>query len=187
MIHLIRHGETEWSRARRHTGRTDVPLTAAGRAQATALGPLVRALDPAVVLTSPLHRAIDTAALAGLQPSQVDGRLAEWDYGQAEGRTTEDVRRDVPGWSVWTHSMPGAETLDQVAARVDSLLADLRSTHPVDTVVLVGHAHLFRILAARWCGLPPVTGQHLALDPASLSTLGHERDTPCILGWNRTA
>lgn len=183
MIHLVRHGQTEWSQNGRHTGRTDLPLTEEGRSTARALGPALAVLDPTLVLTSPLSRARDTCALAGFGDiAHVDDRLREWDYGEAEGRTTAEIQAEIPGWTVWTHPITGGETLDQVAARADSLIGDLSRR---DGVVLVfGHAHLLRILAARWCQMPAVAAQHLVLDPASLSTLGFEREVPAITGWN---
>ncbi len=183
-IILIRHGETAWSAQRRHTGRTDVPLTAAGRAQAAALGPTMAHLTPDRVLTSPLSRARDTCELAGLGAhAVVDDRLVEWDYGAVEGRTTAELRTEVPGWSVWTHPVAGGETLDAVSERADAVIADLRTAGD-QTWVLVAHAHLLRILGARWCGWPATAGSALVLDPASTSVLGHERETPVIERWN---
>jgi broad specificity phosphatase PhoE len=182
---LIRHGETEWSATRRHTGNTDVELTERGRAQARALQPLLATIEPAAVVTSPRRRAMETCRLAGFADrARVDDRLVEWDYGDAEGRTTAEMREEIPGWSVWTHPLPGGETIDAVADRVDALLADLAPADDETDVLLFGHAHLFRILAARWIGLPPSHGQHLVLDPGTVSRLGHERETPCIDRWN---
>lgn len=183
-IILIRHGETAWSAERRHTGRTDVPLTPEGRTQAAALRPALAHLAPDRVLTSPLSRARDTCELAGLGAhAVVDDRLLEWDYGTAEGRTTAELRTEVPGWSVWTHPVEGGETLAAVAERADALIADLR-TAGTETWVLVAHAHLLRILGARWCGWPADGGAALVLDPGSTSVLGHERETPVIERWN---
>ena len=191
-IYLIRHGETAWSEQRRHTGRTDVPLNDDGRRQAASLVGLLDGVRPSAVLTSPLSRARETCELAGFGAvAEVDPRLVEWDYGEAEGRTTAEIRERDPLWSVWTHQALGAETLSAVAARSDALLADLALRHdladPEVAVLLFAHAHLLRILAARWCQEPAVLGSHLVLDPASVSVLGHERETPCILRWNRTA
>lgn len=183
-IYLIRHGETAWSATRRHTGRTDMALTERGRQQAAALAPVLRGLAPDRVWTSPLARAADTCRLAGFGAvAEVDDRLVEWDYGAAEGRTTADLRTEVPGWSVWTHDLVGGETLDAVAARTDAVIADLRAA-PDATLLLFGHAHLLRILGARWCGWPAASGAHLVLDPASVSVLSHERETPCLERWN---
>ncbi len=160
-------------------------LTEHGVTQARALSQVLAGLEPEVVLTSPRSRASETCRLAGFAASvTIDERLAEWDYGDAEGRTTADIRIDNPGWSVWTHPLPGGESLDHVGARIDGLVADLRAVD--EPVLLFGHAHLLRILAARWCGLPPGAGRHLVLDPASVSVLGYERDTSAILRWNHT-
>lgn len=183
MIHLVRHGETEWSRTRRHTGRTDLPLTDEGRRQAAGLRPTLEQLTVTTVLSSPLLRARETAALTGHGDGLVvDDRLREWDYGTAEGRTTDELRRDTPGWSVWTHPIEGGEQLADVARRADDLIDDLEA-FPGDVLVF-GHAHLFRILAARWCGFPAGAGARFVLDPASVSTLGQERATRSVIRWN---
>lgn len=183
MIHLVRHGETEWSRTRRHTGRTDIPLTGDGRRQAAGLRPILERLPVTTVLSSPLLRARETAALTGRSAGLiVDDRLREWDYGAAEGRTTEELRRETPGWSVWTHSIEGGEQLADVARRADEVIGDLAAL-PGDVLVF-GHAHLFRVLAARWCGFPAGAGARFVLDPASVSTLGQERSTRCVIRWN---
>ena len=185
MIVLVRHGATEWSTARRHTGRTDIPLTEHGRAQASALAPLLSGLRPDRVLSSPLARARETCELAGFGAHvELDDRLLEWDYGEAEGRTTAEIREQDPAWSVWTHPIAGAEPLVSVADRVDSLIAELRPFGDDGVVVLFAHAHLLRILGARWCDLPAAAGQNLVLDPASVSILGMEREAPCIERWN---
>lgn len=180
---LVRHGETEWSRTRRHTGSTDVALTEVGEQQAAALAPLLSTLQPTTVLTSPASRARATCALAGFADrAVVDPRLREWGYGEAEGRTTEEIRREVPGWSVWTHPTAGAEPLTEVAARTDAVIADL--LEQPGTALVFAHAHLLRVLATRWCGRPAVDAQHLLLDPASISILGHEREERAIERWN---
>ena len=151
--------------------------------QASALRPVMADLRPDRVLTSPLARARETCELAGFgDRAEMDDRLLEWDYGAAEGRTTAEIREEQPGWSVWSHPIEGAEPLTAVAARVDSLIDELRA--PGQVTVLFAHAHLLRILGARWCGWPAGAGQHLVLDPASLSTLGYEREAPCIDSWN---
>ena len=182
-VHLVRHGETEWSATRRHTGRTDIPLTPRGRIQAAMLAGPLGQLEPDRVLCSPLGRARETCDLAGFgDRAEPDERLLEWHYGDAEGRTTEDIRATDPGWSVWTHPITGGESLDQVAARADALCAELAD--PDRTYLLFAHAHILRILGARWCGLRPVDGSRLVLEPASLSTLGHERETSVIERWN---
>jgi broad specificity phosphatase PhoE len=180
-IVLVRHGETEWSASRRHTGRSDIPLGADGRAAAATVGDLLRSWDFALVLASPLSRAWDTARLAGLDPVS-DDDLLEWDYGVYEGRTTEDIRAEVPGWSVWTHEIVGGESLDDVGARADRVID--RASSADGDVALVAHAHFLRILAVRWIGMPPGHGQHFTLDTASTSVLGWERNTRVIQHWN---
>jgi broad specificity phosphatase PhoE len=179
---LLRHGETEWSRSGRHTGRTDVPLTERGRELARTAGTLgARLLDhrpPALVLTSPRRRARDTAELAGLPVDRVDPRLAEWDYGDYEGLTTPQIREQVPDWTVWTHPCPGGESADQVGARADAVLAEAQAALPAGDVVLVGHGHFGRVLTARWIRLPVTAGVHVAMDPASWAVLGDERGVP---------
>ncbi len=183
MIYLVRHGETEWSTIRRHTGRTDVPLTALGREQAAALADVLAGVEPQRVLTSPLARARDTCTLAGFgAQAEVDERLVEWDYGVAEGRTTQEIRAEVADWSMWTHPVDGAEALDRVGARADQVLEELRDPDLVSLVF--GHAHLLRIMAARWCQQRAMGGRNLVLDPASVSVLGYERETPVIERWN---
>ena len=183
---LVRHGETEWSSTRRHTGRTDIPLNEEGRRLAAALQPVlagITGIGEALVLTSPLRRARETCALAGLgERAEIDPDLVEWDYGAAEGRRTDEIRREVPGWTVWTHDPEGGETLAAVAARADRLLSRIHDTAGV--VVAFAHAHILRVLTARWCELDPRAGRMFMLDPASVSVLGHERETRCIERWN---
>jgi probable phosphoglycerate mutase len=183
-LFLLRHGETEWSRTGRHTGRTEVPLTERGRGLAKAAGVLLRELrgddPPALVLTSPRSRARDTAELAGLTVNGVDERLVEWDYGDYEGRTTPEIRESVPGWTVWTHPSPGGETAAQVAARADGLLADVRAALSEGDAVLVGHGHFSRVLVARWVGLGAPDGVRFAMEAAAVAVLGHERGVPRI-------
>ncbi|MFF0298306.1 histidine phosphatase family protein [Kitasatospora sp. NPDC004614] len=202
-IVLVRHGETAWSATGQHTGRTDIPLTDAGRDMARALGErLGRApwhgLPTAAVYTSPLSRARETAELAGFGDRAVDRpELLEWDYGQYEGRTGADIRAtDHPGWLIWRDGVPGGEKLSEVAARVDSFLAELNGRHGVpdaDTttmhcadceVVLFAHGHLLRILTARWLGLPPEYAQRFKLGTASLSVLSWEYGLPAVEVWN---
>jgi broad specificity phosphatase PhoE len=182
-IVLVRHGETEWSRDGKHTGHTDVPLTAAGRKQAEALGEVLVGREFARVLTSPLARAAETARLAGFgERVEERAELREWDYGEYEGRMTSEIRRERPGWTLWRDGVPGGESAAEVAERVDSLLAELRSTE--GDVLVFSHGHLLRVLAARWVGLGPESGSFFALDPATISVLGHERETPVIRVWN---
>jgi broad specificity phosphatase PhoE len=183
---LVRHGETEWSVERRHTGRTDIPLSDAGRRRATALGPLLRmipGIDTAVVATSPRQRARDTAALAGFgERADVWSELAEWDYGVYEGRRTSEVRESIPDWSVWTHQIEEGESLADVAARVDRVIERMITYER--SVVLFAHAHVLRILGVRWCELDPFAGRALTLDPGGVSLLGWEHEYRVIERWN---
>jgi broad specificity phosphatase PhoE len=179
---LLRHGETEWAVQGRHTGRTDVPLTDHGREAAAAAGRLLATLapSPAHVLTSPRLRARDTAKLAGLPVEGVDDRLAEWDYGDYEGLTTAFIRETIPDWHVWTHGSPGGESPSQVSARADTVLGFVRPLMADGDVVLVGHGHFSRVLAARWIGLPASHGRHIALEPAGITVLSSDRGTPWL-------
>jgi len=180
---LARHGETEWSRDHRHTGRTDLPLTENGRAQARALAPKLARWKFDRALVSPLSRAVETCDLAGLGGvAERRPELVELDYGDAEGITTAEMRETVPGWSVWTHQTPGAEPLERVGQRLAPLLAELRGAE--GNVVLFAHGHVLRVLAALWIGMPPVGGARLALSTGTLSVLGWERETQVIRGWN---
>lgn len=185
---LLRHGETEWSLSGRHTGHTDIPLTERGRSLAKAAGELLAKLrgdePPALVLTSPRARARDTAELAGLRPDGVDERLAEWDYGEYEGLTTEEIRQTVPGWTVWTHPCPGGETAEQVSRRADSVLADARAKLDAGDVVLAGHGHFSRVLASRWIEIPATQGVRFEMSAPSLAVLGDERGVPRLDGVN---
>ena len=184
-IYVLRHGQTQWSRDGRHTGRTDLPLTEHGEAQAGIAGRLLTTLrtgdsPPYTVWCSPRRRALDTAGLAGLEPDEVREDLAEWDYGDYEGRTTTDIRQQDPGWTVWSHGVPGGETASQVGARVDRVLADARRELVDHDLVLVGHGHSGRVLIARYLGIAPSSGVGFAFDPASVTVLGHERGVPRI-------
>lgn len=175
-LYLLRHGQTEWSLSGRHTGRTDLPLTARGRELARAAGAVLLApKDPVLVLSSPRTRARDTAELAGLRVDRVDERLAEWDYGDYEGITTEDIRRTDPGWTVWTHPSPGGETATRVQERADGLLAEVVPELATGDVVLVGHGHFSRVLLARWIDLPATEGVRFAMDAPAWAVLGDER------------
>ena len=186
---LVRHGETEWARERLHTGRTDVPLNARGEEQARALAHTLPVADPATVWVSPLQRARETARLAGLVVDRVDDDLIEWDYGAADGRSTVEIREQIPGWDVWDHGVralgSAGETVEEVGQRADNVIERAKAVE--GTVVLVAHAHLLRILAARWIGLDPVGGRHLVLDPAGWALLGWERETAIIERWNPTS
>jgi broad specificity phosphatase PhoE len=178
---LLRHGETEWSASGRHTGRTDVPLTERGRQQARALGTAVAGRHVAEVLTSPLQRASETCRLAGLDGTVVED-VREWDYGDHEGRTTPEIREEVPGWTVWRGPVPGGERLEDVAARADRVVAQLLQAG--GDAAVVSHGHFLRVLAARWLELPPVEGRRFALDTATVSVLGTEREARVVRLWN---
>jgi broad specificity phosphatase PhoE len=179
---LVRHGETEWSRAGRHTSTTDLPLTEHGVEVARDLAPRLEEVDFDQVLTSPRQRARTTAELVGRPGAEVDEDLVEWAYGDYEGVTTEEIRETVPGWTVWTHPCPHGETADDVARRADSVLADARAA---DTdVVLVGHGHFSRVLVSRWLARPATDGVHFAMDAAGWAVLGDERGVPRIDGLN---
>jgi broad specificity phosphatase PhoE len=180
---LARHGETEWSRSGRHTGRTDIPLTARGERQAAALGARLRGVSFALVLASPLERARRTAELAGFGDALAfDPDLMEVDYGEYEGRTTAEIHRARPDWDLWRDGCPGGETIAEAAARADRVLARVRAVD--GPVLLVGHGHLTRALAARALTLDADHGRHLALDPASLSIVGAEHAAPVLWLWN---
>ena len=181
---LVRHGETEWSRSGQHTGRTDVALTEQGRREARALAPLLAELRPALVLVSPRTRAQETARLAGLVVDAVDDDLAEWDYGDYEGRTTAQIRADAPGWTLWRDGVPNGETLDGVVARADRVLDRARARLPTGPVVLVAHGHISRVIGARWIELPGAAGEHLLLGTAAPSLLSTQYGAAVIAHWN---
>jgi broad specificity phosphatase PhoE len=182
-IVLVRHGETEWSRDWRHTGRTDIPLTEAGREQAEVLRAPLSDWSFARIYSSPLSRALETCRLAGLgDGAELTEALLEWDYGEYEGITTKQIRETRPGWFLWRDGCPGGETADEVGARVDPLIAELKRVD--GDVALFAHGHILRVLAARWLGLPPQDGKLLALSTATLSVLGYERETAVIRRWN---
>ena len=180
-VWLVRHGETAWSAAGRHTSVTDLPLTETGEATAHELAvTLDRPFD--LVLSSPRQRALVTARLAGFPDAEVADDLAEWAYGDYEGLTTVQIRESVPGWTVWTHPCPGGETPQQVTARLDRVVERARGS--AGDVLLFSHGHSLRALAARWLGLPVSDGRLLRLDTATVSCLGYERETPVVLRWN---
>jgi probable phosphoglycerate mutase len=179
---LVRHAETAWARAGRHTGRTDIPLTDAGRAAAAELRPGLAARAFDLVLVSPLGRARETAALAGVDAGAVlDDGLVEWDYGDDEGRTAVEIRAERPGWLVWTDGPRGGETPAQVAARADRVIE--RALGVDGDVCLVAHGHLLRMLAVRWLGADLELGAQLPLAPGRLGVLGFERDRRALRGW----
>jgi broad specificity phosphatase PhoE len=182
-LYLVRHGETEWSRARRHTGRTDVPLSPAGEAEARALGAHLDGLEVDRVLASPLARATTTARLAGFGVRLETTRaLLEFDYGEYEGPTTPQIRAGRPGWDLFRDGCPGGETVGAAAERARRLVAELAAGD--GRVMLFGHGHHLRILAACYLALPPEAARHLFLGTASVSVLGREHDWPAVLLWN---
>jgi probable phosphoglycerate mutase len=185
-VFLIRHGETEWSAALRHTGHTDIPLTDTGRAAARRLAPRLAGERFALVLTSPLARAAETCRLAlpDAEAETVDD-LMEWDYGDYEGRRSTEIRAERPGWLLWTGGVPNGETSAQISARVDRVIARARSTD--GDIALFAHGHVLRVLAARWLDQPPTFGAHLLLATAALCIATSDRGTPALSLWNDTA
>ena len=185
---LVRHGETEWSLSGAHTSRTDIPLTDHGRQRAEELRDFLKGTDFDAVLTSPMQRARETCAIAGLGGQAViDEGLREWDYGIYEGKTTKEIRETEPGWSVWGNEIKGGETAEHVGDRADGVIA--RALAAVGgkqgRVALFAHAHILRILAARWITLPAADGRLFALGTGSVSRLGWERETRVVVSWNR--
>jgi broad specificity phosphatase PhoE len=182
-IWIIRHGETVWSREGRHTGRTDVALTADGERQSLELGRRLGGRRFALVLSSPLRRARDTCRLAGYADvARAADDLREWDYGAYEGRTSAEIQREAPGWTIWTGAVPDGETAENVGHRADGVIEQAMAA--AGDVALFGHGHLLRVLAARWLGLSPRAGRLFALDAASIGVLGREHDTRVIRTWN---
>jgi probable phosphoglycerate mutase len=180
---LVRHGETAWTISGQHTGRTDVLLTEEGRRQAERLGPRLAGRTFALVLTSPLQRAVETCRLAGFgEAAELCDDCREWDYGEYEGRTTAEIRTEVPSWSLWRDGVPGGETAAQVAARADRVIERLRGA--AGDALVFSHGHFLRVLTARWLGLGPEEGRLFALSPASVSVLGWEREEAVLSRWN---
>lgn len=180
---LVRHGETEWSLSGRHTGRTDLPLTEQGRERARELAPHLSGHRFALVLCSPLRRARETAELAGFGGRlSIEEDLHEWDYGEYEGLTTEQIRGSRPDWNLWRDGCPGGESPQQVAARADRVLSVLRAGD--GDCIVFAHGHILRVIAARWIEQPPGFGARLALSTGTLSRLGFERETPVVAQWN---
>jgi broad specificity phosphatase PhoE len=181
-VWLLRHAETEWSRTGKHTGRTDIPLTDKGREVAGSLRARVKGHAFALVLCSPLSRARETAQLAGLEPSALNDDLLEWDYGEYEGLTTPEIREQRPDWYLWHDGVPGGESPDDVAARCDRVIAELRSVE--GDIAIVAHGHILRALAARWVDAPVALGGRLHLGTGSISVLAYERENAVISRWN---
>jgi broad specificity phosphatase PhoE len=190
---VLRHGETEWSRLGRHTGRTDIPLTDAGLAAAARLAPVLTTRPLAAAFTSPARRARLTAEVAGLADARVDPDLQEWDYGGYEGLTSAQISASRPGWNLWRDGIiPGdgahpGETVQQVGMRADAVLSRVRPLLTHGDVALVAHGHLLRVLTARWLGLAPDAGRLFRLDTGTLSLLGTEHIDPVISSWNLPA
>ena len=178
---LIRHGETEWSRSGQHTSRTDLALTPEGEREAAALKTALTDRRFALVLSSPMKRALETAHLAGLEP-EVDPNLHEWFYGEYEGLTSEQIHKTAPGWTIWTMTPKGGETAGQVASRADQVIS--RATAIDGDVAVFSHGHMLRVLAARWLGLEPQFGRFFALGTASVSILAEEHGSRVIKVWN---
>ena len=187
---LLRHGETEWSLAGQHTGRTDIPLTPQGEAAAAKLAPLLARRRIVAAFTSPARRTVSTAALAGLAHAKPDPDLWEWDYGGYEGRTTRQIQEARPGWYLWRDGViPGdaehpGETVEQVGGRADRVLRQVTPLLADGDVALVAHGHMLRVLTARYLSLEPTAGRMFRLDTGTLSTLGTEHDEPVITSWN---
>jgi broad specificity phosphatase PhoE len=182
-VFLIRHGETEWSLSGQHTGITDLPLTANGRALPRQLAPILAKVTFARVYTSPLQRARETCELAGLGPrAEIDLELVEWNYGAYEGLTQNEIHAQAPGWMLFRDGCPGGEAPEDVGRRVDSVIKRVRAVE--GNVALFAHGHLSRVFVARWIGLPPAAGCHFLLDTATLSVLGYYRGVPAIKRWN---
>jgi broad specificity phosphatase PhoE len=184
---LIRHGETEWSLSGKHTSRTDISLTEHGRKRAEELRDYLKGTQFNAVFVSPMQRARETCAIAGFgDVAVVDEGLREWDYGVYEGKTTAEIRKDVPGWSVWKDEIVGGETVEHVGERADGVIARALAAAPAGgKVALFAHAHILRILAARWIGLGARGGSLFALGTGSVSVLGLEREIRVIEAWNR--
>jgi broad specificity phosphatase PhoE len=182
-VYVVRHGETEWSLSGQHTGVTDIPLTENGRAVARRLRPVLAEQSFELVLTSPLRRARETCEIAGLGTrAAIEPDLHEWNYGEYEGLTSRQIRAKQPGWMLFRDGCPGGETPAQIGARVDRVLARVRGA--AGDVALFAHGHVFRVLVARWIGLPPGAGEHFLLDTATLNVLGYYGDSPAVKVWN---
>jgi probable phosphoglycerate mutase len=183
-IWLFRHGQTEWSRTGQHTGRTDLPLTADGRRRAQAVARRLSGRPFALVLSSPLVRALETCRLAGYgDVAETTPDLMEWDYGDYEGRRTVDIQQERPGWSLWRDGVPGGESIEQVGGRTRKVIETGEAAG--GDVALFAHGHVLRVLSACWLGLPPDAGRLLVLGTAAVSVLGYEHDTRVIVKWNQ--
>ncbi|HEY9287928.1 MAG TPA: histidine phosphatase family protein [Candidatus Dormibacteraeota bacterium] len=181
---LVRHGETEWSKDGRHTGTSDIPLTEHGREEARRLKPELQHWRFALVLSSPLQRSVETCRLAGYGDGvQLRPDLVEWDYGSYDGKTSKQIEAERPGWSLWRDGGPDGETAEDVARRVDRVIAEVRAVE--GNALVFAHGHVLRVLAARWLGEAPADGRLYALDTAALSVLGYEHQDAVISRWNQ--
>lgn len=181
---LVRHGETQWSASGAHTSFSDIPLTPAGERSAAAVGAFLAGRPFSLVLASPRQRAMETCRIAGYGAvASIDHNLSEWNYGQYEGKTTPEIRAQRPGWSIWAEGPAGGESVEEVGQRAAKIIE--RAAAAGGAVVLFSHAHLLRILAATWLGLPPANGSRFALSTGSVSVLAHERETRVVRSWNR--
>ena len=181
-VWLIRHGETEWSKSGQHTGWTDIPLLPESEPKLRRLAPVLGEHAFSLVLSSPLIRAYRTAELAGFTSITREPNLREWNYGDCEGQTKDQIRARIPNWNIWVNGVTGGETLDQVADRARKVIA--RAKESSGDVALIAHGHILRILAACWRELPPVNAEHFALSTGSISVLSYENDLPVLLRWN---
>ncbi len=183
---VVRHGATEWSRSGRHTGGTNLPLLDDGRIEAEELGRRLAGHLFTMVLTSPMCRARQTCEIAGFgSEAEVCGDLREWDYGEYEGRTTDEIQSQRPGWSLWSDGAPAGENGDDVGRRADRVVSRVKQT--TGDVLAFAHAHVLRVVGARWVGLPPAAGALFTLAPATISVLGWERDVAVVTRWNDAA
>ncbi|QDU35372.1 Alpha-ribazole phosphatase [Poriferisphaera corsica] len=181
-IFLVRHGQTAWSLSGKHTGRSNIPLTEAGKRNATKLRPVLAHLNFEMALTSPLQRARETAHLAGFDEAIEDPDLMEWDYGQYEGITTAEIRKTAPNWTVFTQPCPGGESGRSVGKRVDRVIDRVKGCR--GDAILFAHGHVLRVLCARWLDMNPAQGMHFVLGTGNLNILGYEHETPAIEVWN---
>src|SRR5574341_261908 len=182
-VFIVRHGETEWSLSGQHTGTTDIPLTEHGRQVARLLRPILAKESVALALTSPLQRAQETCRLTGFgDVAKVEPDLVEWNYGRYEGLTPAQIHVTAPGWLIFRDGCPGGEQPEEIGARVDRVIAKVRAVE--GNVALFAHGHVFRVLAARWLGLPALAGQHFLLDTATMTILSYYRGVPAIKQWN---
>lgn len=182
-VFVVRHGETEWSLSGQHTGTTDIPLTERGRQVARLLGPVLAKESIALALTSPLQRARETCTLSGFgDVAKVEPNLVEWNYGRYEGLTPSQINAAAPGWLIFRDGCPGGEQPEEIGARVDRVIDQVRAVE--GKIVLFAHGHVLRVFAARWLGLPPLYGRHFLLDTATMTILTYYHGVPAIKRWN---